>query len=238
MSLNINSYGFIVGLACVVAMLIIEKKTQQTGLKLRRPNLDWLVVLLLMMVGARAWHVMTDWQLYQADWWGVLRIWRGGLSILGALLGMVFGIKLITIWEKVRFWQLLDLLAVALPWAQALGRWGNYFNQELYGGQTNLPWAININGQRVHPLFFYESVLMIILGLILWGKFEPKKVGTGQYFFFYLTYYLLVRFVLDFLRVQKAMFNSWLGFNQVIIGLVLLLIANYWLQQQLYGKKH
>lgn len=219
-------------------MLIIEQKSKQANLKFRWANLDWLLVLLLMIIGARAWHVLTDWQLYQTDWWGVLRIWQGGLSILGALVGMAIGVQLVTVWEKVKFWQLLDLLALALPWAQALGRWGNYFNQELYGLETNLPWAIKVNSQRVHPLFFYESALMIILGLILWRKFEPKKIGTGQYFYFYLSYYLLVRFALDFLRVQKTMFNSWLGFNQVVIGLVLLLIANLWLQKKLYGKKN
>lgn len=238
MLLNFNYYGLLVGIATVVAVWWWEKKIDQQKVKLNHPNLDLYLILLLALCGGRLWHFFTDWQLYIGDWWSIFAVWRGGLSILGALVGLMIAFFLISRFEKVSYLLLLDAAALALPFAQAIGRWGNYFNKELFGVPSNLPWAILINQQKVHPIFLYESLAMLCLGVWLNFKIRTKKVGSGCYFFIYLFFYLTLRFLLDFLRVQKTMFNSLLGINQVIILLVLIILSVVWLYRITYGKKH
>lgn len=238
MLLNFNYYGFLVGLAVIAAIWLWEKRLSQSGVILKKPNFSLFITLVLAIFGARAWHVVTDWQIYSSNWQQILEIWQGGLSILGAIVGLIIGLYFVSKLQKISLKILLDALALSLPFAQAIGRWGNYFNQELYGVSSNLPWSISVAGQKVHPIFLYESLFMLLLGIYLNKKFVVKKMGSGYYFFLYLFAYLIVRFVLDFLRVQKAMFNEWLGINQVIIFLwfvVLLAIFGY---QKKYGKKY
>lgn len=235
---NFNYYGFLVGLATVVAIWWWEKIMLKLGVKFKKVNLDLLIILVFSVVGARVWHLLTDWHLYSSNFWQVFAIWKGGLSILGGLFGLGLGLVFVAKLEKVGYLFLLDTVALALPFAQAIGRWGNYFNQELYGLPSNLPWSILINGQKVHPIFLYESVLMLLLGLILNKKNEAKKIGTGWYFFVYLFVYLIFRFLLDYLRVQKTMFSQSLGLNQVIILLVLMIMSATWFYKLIYGKKH
>lgn len=258
--LDFNYYGLLLGLAASLAWWWWEKKLAGLGVKWHRPNLVWAVVWLAVVVGARTWHVVTDWSLYSAEWWKAVAIWNGGLSILGALVGLVIGLVIVSKLERVRLSLLLDVAALVLPWAQALGRWGNYFNQELFGPVTTLPWGIMVGGQKVQPLFLYESLLLIGLGLTLhfWSKANANfstsssminrdgqrnfsglgRLGSGRFFLFYLNYYLIVRFFLDFLRVQKTMFNQWLGLNQVIILVILIMMGLGLLTRKKYGKKH
>lgn len=235
---NFNYYGFLVGLATVVAIWWWEKIMLKLGVKLKKTNLDLLIILFSAVLGARVWHILTDWHLYSSNFWQIFAIWNGGLSVLGALVGLGLGSVFVVKIEKIGYLFLLDTVALALPFAQAIGRWGNYFNQELYGLPSNLPWSIMINGQKVHPLFLYESILMLLLGIVLNKKLEVKKIGMGLYFFCYLYAYLVIRFFLDYLRVQKTMFSQSLGLNQVIILLGLIILSAAWLYRITYGKKY
>lgn len=235
---NFNYYGFTIGLAAVLAVWLWEKHAAKLKIKFIHPNLNWLIVLLLMTIGARVWHVLTDWSLYINDWWQALAIWQGGLSILGALVGLVLALIVVAKKEGLKLLVLLDLAALSLPWAQAIGRFGNYFNGELYGWPTNLPWAIVVGGQNVHPLFLYESLLLLILAVFFELNFRVRQLKSGQYFFIYLNYYLVVRFLLDFLRVQKTMLNQWLGVNQFIILLLLIMILLMNFYKKFYVKKY
>lgn len=238
MLLSFNYYGLSVGIATIVAIWLWEKRLSQLEIKFKKPNLVLFFILAAAVFGARLWHVLTDWQLYQPEWWRVVAISQGGLSIFGAILGLISGLYFVAKWQKVRFVILLDVLALSLPFAQAIGRWGNYFNQELFGLPTNLPWSIMAAGQKVHPIFLYESISMLLLGIYLNKKFDVKRVGHGYYFFVYSAVYLILRFFLDFLRVQKAMFNNSLGINQVIVLFLLVILTMMLVYQKKYGKKH
>lgn len=222
---NFNYYGFIVGLAVVASLWLWEWWLQKINCELKSPNRDWTVILIFMTIGSRMWHVVTDWYLYEQNFFQIFALSRGGLSILGALLGLVLGLWLVAKMENLSILKLLDLIAFVMPIGQAIGRFGNYFNQELYGWPTNLPWAITIEGQRVHPLFLYESIGLIFFWFILNLRHDRKLIGSGKYFVFYLIYYLVLRFFLDFLRVQKSIFVFGLGLNQVVILLLLSLIV-------------
>lgn len=169
-------YGLILGLSIVTGFGLIEK----TALKYLSPtqiNHLSLVTLVAGILGARLYHVIDSWFLYQADPLSAFFIWQGGLSIIGGILGGLVGsylyFRLSQQAELLLIW--LDIVALNLPLSQAIGRWGNYINQELYGLPTNLPWGILIKPENrlvgfeqfshFQPLFAYESLLMLILFL-------------------------------------------------------------------------
>ena len=136
----------------------------------------------------------------------------------------------------------MDIIIFGLPLGQAIGRLGNYFNQELYGLPTSLPWGIFIDVQhriasythveRFHPLFAYEMIFTAAFGIGLWMYSlrvkKPIKIGSGFYFLVYVLYYCFVRFCLDFLRIDKTYFlGTSLGLNQVILILLMLITGMY-----------
>jgi phosphatidylglycerol:prolipoprotein diacylglycerol transferase len=134
---------------------------------------------------------------------------------------------------------ILDLSVFGLPFAQAIGRWGNYFNQELYGWPTSLPWGLYIEPQfrlrglesfsRFHPLFLYESIAMTVFGVWVWvidrrSRSQVWTIGSGFYFWLYLTYYAVLRFGLDFMRPDKAYsLGLDLGTNQLVLIVVMVI---------------
>lgn len=225
--MSFNLYGLLVGLAIVVALLLIERKGQQIKFKFKHYYLNVSLVFLSSLFFARLWHVITDWSLYQHNLVNVFKVWNGGISVLGAILGGIIALYFIAWFEKYQFRKLLDLVIFGLPFAQSIGRWGNYFNQELYGWKTNLPWGIMIDGVKYHPLFLYESILMFIFGFYAWKRFKNKEIGQGKFFLYYLFFYSLVRFILDFMRIEKAMINGWLGINQLVLLFILIVSLSY-----------
>jgi prolipoprotein diacylglyceryl transferase len=249
-----HAYGLIVGMAIVISIKLIEIKNKCFSKKKDLLQFDqslseqeiWFLTLLVMVsgvVGARIWHVVTDWQLYQSALLEVFFLWQGGLSIIGAaaggMLGLIVAVRLKFI-KLEKLWLFLDLAVFGIPFGQAIGRLGNYVNQELYGLPSKLPWAIEIEPQfriagyeqfsTYHPLFLYEGLLTLGFGVAVWwlvkkSKFTKKiKLGTGKLFLIYVLYYSLIRLLLDFLRVDKSMFlNTGIGVNQLV--LIVLLVA-------------
>lgn len=166
------------------------------------------------------YHLATDWYLYAGEpVWRALATWNGGLGIYGGIVGGAIGV---IVWKhffvkQVSWWKLLDAIAIALPVGQAIGRIGNFLNQELFGLPTTLPWGIFIepafrpdafaSSTHFHPLFFYEALPNAILGLglfALWRWQRTQKdipflgLGTGLYVGMYAIWYGIVRFSLDF----------------------------------------
>jgi phosphatidylglycerol:prolipoprotein diacylglycerol transferase len=242
-------YGLIVGSAVALTVWWMEALWQQARKSEKRfwSALGWL--LLGTLVGARLWHVGTDFHLYQNDLMAALMVWQGGLSILGAVAGgLMSALVLVYVdwlsWEEWRY--LLDSFALTAPFGQAVGRWGNYFNQELYGSPSTLPWAITIEPthrlagyERVatyHPLFAYEMVLMLVLGGSLWWLKQrahqlgiPElQLGSGLFFGWYVLVYALIRFGLDFIRLEKTLVPGLpLGWNQVILLIVMITLGSW-----------
>jgi len=161
-------------------------------------------------------------------------VWRGGMGIFGGIVGGVLGAWFYSRKREERFLLFLDVGGLGLPIGQAIGRWGNYFNQELYGKPTNLPWGIFIKPEnrlldviefeKFHPLFLYESFGSVIIFLILWWLVKTKKVKVrkGKLFFWYLGLYGLVRFFLEFLKIEVWMINGVNVAQGVSLGLILL----------------
>ena len=119
------------------------------------------------IIGARLYYVLFHWDFYAGDFFRIINIRAGGLAIHGGLIaGLGTAVLLCYLW-KIRPLNLLDLAAPSIALAQSIGRWGNYFNSEAHGGPTDLPWAITVDGQSVHPTFLYESIWCFLLFLFL-----------------------------------------------------------------------
>jgi phosphatidylglycerol---prolipoprotein diacylglyceryl transferase len=199
------------------------------------------------MAGARLWHVLTpplsSVQLglttghYLSNPMDILAFWVGGFGIPGAILGGMIALWLSTRKEELPYWELTDILAPGVVLAQTIGRLGNYFNQELYGLPTDLPWAIFIQPSHrligyeqfefYHPLFAYEALLNLgCVFLLLWlarGRFADQ-LKTGDLFLIYLTYYSMVRFLLEALRLDVAIVNN-TNINQAFFALLFIISA-------------
>ncbi|MGI5828329.1 MAG: prolipoprotein diacylglyceryl transferase [Patescibacteria group bacterium] len=213
-------YGLLIGLGLFLGLTIAEKTQKRLAKKDKTyadlyldKSLVWLFGFGLL--GARLYHVIDYWEYYRVNIVQTIFVWQGGLGIYGALLGGVIGLWFYVRFHKKtrkQFFQLLNLLATGLPLAQAIGRLGNYFNEELFGLPTKLPWGLYIEpssrppgfaqATHFHPLFAYEAILNMGLFAVLWQASKNAKT-RNHLFVIYLLGYSTIRFSLDFLRLDS-----------------------------------
>jgi phosphatidylglycerol:prolipoprotein diacylglycerol transferase len=172
------------------------------------------------LAGARAWEVAFNWDYYGRHLDKIIAVWEGGLAIHGGILvGFLVGIALALRW-RVPVLPSLDVAAPSVVLGQAIGRWGNFFNEEAYGRPTDLPWKLYIspdhrvppyeNAEFFHPAFLYESLwdLAVFGALALWVR--PRHRGQpGAVFFWYLGLYSLGRFAIEGLRIDSFWLGGW-----------------------------
>ena len=227
-------YGFILAIAIASSVWLTEKIIHREKIALHFEKVAALVIL-CGVIGARVYHVVTDWHLYAAEPWKALFIWHGGLGVIGAVVGGVIGLWLAVqlTYQQHNFLRIVESAIITVPLGQAIGRWANFFNQELFGRPTTLPWGVFIDPlyrptqfgdfERFHPLFLYESILCLGLFLVLLFCYSKKKwqVGQGKYFAIYCIGYSMIRWGLEFLRIDSARVSSfgWLSIAQwVMVG--------------------
>lgn len=239
-------YGIILMLGALAAATLARRMMRRDG---RDPDLVWdafLWALVLGIVGARLWHVFTpsaslramgiDTMYYLTHPLDILFTWRGGLGMPGAIAGGVLGVYIFAKRRKLSFTMMIDYASPGLALAQAIGRWGNFVNQELYGPPTDLPWGIFIRPEnrlvgyeafeRFHPLFLYESLWNLGLALLLlwvWRRYR-KELLSGDLFLLYLVGYPLGRFLLEFLRIDYVSAYG-VNFNQTVMLLTAIAAA-------------
>lgn len=245
-------YGLILGASIWLGWEAMAYQARRHEISLKYIE-TWLpVVILGGLVGARVYHVITDWPLYFDQPVTALYLWQGGLSVIGAVLGGGLVLLALLWWQKAlkQLPLLLDLAAFGLPLAQALGRLGNYINQELYGGPSTLPWAIYIAPPKriagyetfstFHPLFAYEMIAMLVFGGFIWwwdSRGSGPKLGSGVWFAMYLAYYATIRFFLDFLRIDtRYLAGTGLTVNQGVM-LVVLAVALFYIWRRYVSAK-
>jgi len=239
--LSIHFYGLIIMIGALLAAWLTSRQAKKRGDKgeLVWDFLPW--ILIAGIIGARLWHVFTPTDsnqsmglttsYYFSNPIAILRVWDGGLGIPGALIGGILALYYFCKKKGMSFSAWADYIAPGLALAQAIGRWGNFVNQELYGSPTNLPWKLFIEPQyRIpgyqdveyyHPLFLYESLLnLIIMGILLWvsAKFADK-LKKGDVFLLYVVMYPLVRFFLEFLCLDASSIAG-LNANQTFMGIL------------------
>jgi phosphatidylglycerol:prolipoprotein diacylglycerol transferase len=177
-------------------------------------------------------------QFYLTHPLDAIAIWNGGLGIPGAIIGGGLALYLFARRNKLDFPLWVDIAAPALALGQAIGRWGNFVNQEIYGSPTNLPWAIRIdpqyrlpgfeNVEKYHPLFLYESLLSFAnVGILLWiSHRQPSWYKPGDIFLIYLILYPVERFFLEFLRLDASQLGG-INANQTLMAVVALVAAGW-----------
>ena len=190
------------------------------------------------VIGARIYHVITDWERFSGNLAAIPKIWQGGLGIPG---GLLLG-ALVGVWQGRRRGiqpaVLLTCAAPAIPLAQAIGRWGNWFNQELYGRVTDLPWALEIDaahndgyppGTTFHPTFLYESLWNLALVGVLLRIDRTLRLGPGRLMAVYVMGYGVGRFWIEGLRIDPAhefgglRLNQWIALAAIVGGALYLL---------------
>jgi prolipoprotein diacylglyceryl transferase len=209
-----HMYGVILAVGVLVAVYIAEQRWRNRGYP-RDGIYDisfWVVIW--GVIGARLYHVVTDYQLFTHDPLRAFQIWRGGLGIWGAVLGGAIAVIVITRRRHLPTLVVMDCMAPGIVLAQAIGRWGNYFNQELFGKPSTLPWALEIAPAHIpagytqyktfEPTFLYESLASLaIFGILLLVE-RRATLKLGQTFALYVALYTFARFWFENMRIDPA----------------------------------
>lgn len=250
---QIRYYGIIIVVAMLIAATIAARLARRDG---RDPDHIWGALtwaIIPAIIGARLWYVLfppssavaqgMDTAWYLQNFFnlenGAIAIWSGGLSIFGAVLGGFLGAYIYMRRNKLPLAPWLDIAAVGLPLGQAIGRWANFINQELYGIPTELPWGITIDAAhrvapfrslveypletRFHPLFLYESLWSLLFFIVLLNVFlrYRSRLREGDIFLIYLAQYAVIRFLLEAIRVEVTYIpGTEINLSQVFMALV------------------
>ncbi len=235
--LTIHFYGILIAIGVIVAIVVSKNRYERFGGsgQLFESVAIWAIVI--GFLGARAGYVFTHTHRFEGRPWAVFFIWEGGLALYG---GLFFGALAVIYLMNKRDGDVFafgDAAAVGIPLAQAIGRWGNYFNQELFGTPSDLPWAIIIGPahrpegyeqfETFHPTFLYESVwnALILVPAILWLE-KRGKLAKGASFGVYIVMYSFIRFSMELLRTDTSfrLFgisrNGWISVVAFIAGWV------------------
>lgn len=241
--LNLRAYGLMIALGVIAAVWLLGRLLEQKGIG----TADDASALGIWgvgagIIGARLYHVITDWHRFSDNLGAIPRIWEGGLGIPG---GLIAGIS-VGAWQAKRRGippaMVVTCSMPAIALAQAIGRWGNWFNQELYGRPTDLPWALEIDdahleagyasGTTFHPTFLYESIWNLALcGVLLWVD-RRLKLGPGRLLGVYLIGYGTGRFWIEGLRIDPASelgglrWNQWVSLAAIVAGAVYLIVTH------------
>jgi phosphatidylglycerol---prolipoprotein diacylglyceryl transferase len=210
-------YGLCIALGIVAATWLTSRELSRKGYDPALALDSLFFVVPLGFIGARVYHVITDYDLYAEDPFpGIFAVWNGGLGIYGAVAGGFLGLVLFGWYRGVSPLVLADAAAPGLILGQAIGRWGNYFNQELFGRPSDLPWAIRISPENrpvefadatsFHPTFLYESIWnLLICFVLLWiARRFASRLRDGDIVLIYVSLYSVGRFFVESLRVDPA----------------------------------
>jgi prolipoprotein diacylglyceryl transferase len=240
--LSIHFYGLTL-LAAIAAAVAIG------GIRWTRRGGDWDLIFRVAVwgvasgiVGARLYHVITSWNELPDEWWGPFAIWKGGLGVWGGIgLGVVVG-AIVAKRSGADLAKLADCVAPALLVAQGVGRFGNWWNQELFGGPTDLPWGLeissenrpieNVESDTFHPTFLYEALWCFAAAGILLLVERRFRIRPGGLFALYVLVYSIGRFWIEMLRVDPS--HEWGGvrLNVYVAGLAIILSAVFFIWWQ------
>ncbi len=211
-------YGIAYALGLFVSFTVLVRQARQFGQDPELVGNGLIVIAVAALVGGRLYHVIDQWALYKDDLAKIVLPPYSGLGVYGGLITGVIAFAILVRYHRIPAWTWADIVAPALFTMQAVGRWGNFFNQELYGPPTNLPWGIAIDcAHRVaaypcsgfpeastafQPLFLYESLSGLVgAGLLIWlSRRRPYPLRPGDQILIFFIWYAVVRFLLENLR--------------------------------------
>jgi prolipoprotein diacylglyceryl transferase len=252
--LKLNAYGLMIALGVVAAVWLAGRRLEQRGIG-KRDDISEMALWAVPagVIGARLYHVVTDWSRFSDNPGDIVKIWEGGLGIWGGIaLGVIVGL-----WVMKRkglpIALTLTCVTPALPLAQSIGRWGNWWNQELFGKPTDLPWALEVSsdtavmagelpGTTFHPTFLYESIGCLLIAVVLVLIDRRVKLRPGLLFFVYTAMYTFMRFFIEGLRVDPATEAGGLRLNQwtsiVVFSVSVLILVVYSISKGNNDERH
>src|SRR3989338_9035365 len=238
-SLTIRWYGIFIAIAFLTGYFLAESLTRKNNLDLNHFGNLIFFALLFSVVFARLYFVTLNIDYFKDHLTEIPKIWYGGQSIHGGILGGVLTAVIYTRLKKISFYRYIDILAVVFQLGQAIGRWGNFFNNEAFGKpvknffiQLSIPQEFRpdkyIGYEYFHPAFLYESILDFLLFVFLYKKYKVFKEKPGKTFWMYLFSYSIIRFFLESIRVDSLCLFYNLPSAQVV-SLIVILISLYML---------
>ncbi len=258
----VHWYGLLIVIGIILGANVGAYLAKRAG---KDPEIIWdmlLIVVFLAIIGSRVYHVFSQpaggvmgWDYYKEHPIEALYIWQGGLGIYGAIIGGALGVIIFTAYRRLRPLEWLDYAVPGMAIGQAIGRWGNYINRELYGPPTTLPWGLRIpSPYRItpyndmttypedilfHPTFLYESLgALIVCLLLLWVADKYRdRLREGDLLVAYLIGYSVVRFFIEFLRPDAWMMGSIAAAQVFALGFIaagaIFLVARHRLTRRL-----
>jgi phosphatidylglycerol---prolipoprotein diacylglyceryl transferase len=225
--LQVHWYGVIIITGLVLAMWLAMREAERRGLgkEIIADLMLWAIPIAI--ISARIYYVIFEWDYYSKNLSLIPRVWEGGIAIHGALIGSVATAYFFTKAKGVSFWKLADIAAPSIILGQAIGRWGNFMNQEAHGGEVTRQFLENlylpdfiinqmyINGAYYHPTFLYES-LWNFLGFALLLSLRKVNLRRGESFLTYVIWYSIGRFFVEGLRTDSLMLTEHLRIAQTI----------------------
>ncbi|MFX3623330.1 MAG: prolipoprotein diacylglyceryl transferase [Ectobacillus sp.] len=220
-------YGIIIGIGVMLGLLLAIREGKRLGVASNTFADLVLYALPISIITARIYYVSFEWDYYKNHPAETIAIWNGGIAIHGALIGAVLTAVIFARKQKLSFWKLADITAPSLILGQAIGRWGNFMNQEAHGGPVSrsfleslrLPdFIINqmyIKGTYYHPTFLYESAWNMI-GFVMLLALRKANLKRGELFLSYLIWYSIGRFFIEGLRTDSLMLTSSLRIAQIM----------------------
>lgn len=235
--IQIHWYGVIIGVGIALALFLAMREGERRGLhKDIFPDL-MLWAIPIAIISARIYYVAFEWDYYSQNPGDIIKIWNGGIAIHGALIGSVITAIVFSRKKNISFWKLADIAAPSIILGQAIGRWGNFINQEAHGGEVTrsfleglfLPeFIINqmyIGGVYYHPTFLYESIWNLV-GFALLMSLRRVNLRQGEIFLSYVIWYSIGRYFVEGMRTDSLMLTESLRIAQTIsIGLILLAVG-------------
>ncbi|KZS46327.1 prolipoprotein diacylglyceryl transferase [Paenibacillus glucanolyticus] len=228
-SLRVHWYGLILGLGALAGLLLAIREGKRFGI----PQEFFMDLLLLgvpsAIIGARIYYVAFKWEDYKDNFLDVFKIWNGGIAIFGALIGAIICALIFVRRRGYSFWRIADICAPSLLAGQIIGRWGNFVNQEAYGGpvsetflrgELHLPNFIvnqmNVQGVFHHPTFLYESLWNLVGIVVLLIIRRQKFLRSGELFIGYFIWYSIGRFFIEAVRTDSLAFQGSTGLADFI----------------------
>ena len=201
--IDVYWYGIIIITGMILAILISKYRAKKWGVNPEIIDDIVLVILPAAIIGARLYYVIFEWEHYRGDFLKIIDIRSGGLAIHGGIIGAVISGYIYCKKKDIDFFVLADIILPTVILAQGIGRWGNFVNQEAYGGPTDLPWALIIDGKKYHPTFLYESIGDILIFLFLHFYITKRQKHIGLNTGLYLILYGILRYFVEGLRTDS-----------------------------------
>ncbi|MBU1131163.1 prolipoprotein diacylglyceryl transferase [Patescibacteria group bacterium] len=238
-AIKVHWYGLLIVLAIIVCLITISRLARVKNLSPGHLSNLFFYLIIFSIIGARLYHVL----FYNFNYFinrpiDVLKVWQGGMAIHGAIVAGIIVVFFYCRKHQLNLLKYFDIFAVVLPLGQAIGRWGNFFNQELFGRPCDYSWCLFIqlvnrpalyqNFHYFHPVFLYESLLNIILFIILLFGYKTKKWPVGAATFIYLIGYSIIRFFMEFLRLDVSQIFLGLKWVQWLSLLIIMTVVLFW----------